>query len=287
MLTTARLLFLAVVGGMLVVTSAHAQLTNLECGDQLYGASDVGELFTLDLNDASAVMVGMLPGTGAAEIEYDILGDTLYLGVGGGERLFEVNPANGAALGVSDHLTGHLDGLEYIGSTLYGTFYNGATTQLVVVDSESGTFFSIGNTRIREPVSGLAFDPHRGILYGITGETGLLLTFDFDNGVATVIADTGLAEVGSIEFGPDGRLYGGLTASAPQHATALVVIDRTTGDFTSIGATGFSIAGLTACRAYGGIAEGVVEVPVLSPAGIAALAVLLLIAGFWVLARRP
>jgi hypothetical protein len=75
----------------------------------------------------------------------------------------------------------------------------------------------------------------------------MLVRLDLDTGAATVIGDTGLTKVGSIEFGPDGELYGGLTDIAPELATYLVRIDLETAAVTPVGATGYSITGLTGC----------------------------------------
>jgi hypothetical protein len=86
-------------------------------------------------------------------------------------------------------------------------------------------------------------------MYGITagGAPANLVTIDLGTGTATVVGPTGLDRIGSIEFGPDGNLYGGVTASGSSLATYLVRIDKATGAATPIGETGFSITGLTSC----------------------------------------
>jgi hypothetical protein len=105
------------------------------------------------------------------------------------------------------------------------------------------------------PISGLAYDIPTGTMYGVTAGSGFatLLTIDLLAGTATPIAPillpTGqpLDKIGSIEFGPDGVLYGGLTLFASVFPGHLLAIDTTTGIATVVGDTGFSVTGLTSC----------------------------------------
>ena len=74
---------------------------------------------------------------------------------------------------------GALNGLEFVGSTLYGTFIPMAgkfRRRLVRVDTLTGALTSVGLTG-QGPISGLAFDSPSGIMYGVTagGRPGLSL----------------------------------------------------------------------------------------------------------------
>ena len=136
-------------------------------------------------------------------------------------------------------------GLEYVGSTLYGTvlFGPGSASELRTLDPSTGAWTSIGLTGFG-PISGLAYDEATGVMYGITGGPGpaQLLTIDLATGTATVVGPAGF-QAGSLEFGPDGALYGGGTGSS---AGLLFRINTATGEGTSVGSTGFSsVTGLT------------------------------------------
>ncbi|MGH2690232.1 MAG: hypothetical protein ACRDKW_15710, partial [Actinomycetota bacterium] len=94
------------------------------------------------------------------------------------------------------------------------------------------------------PISGLAFDERRGILFGIEGGPAPadLLTLDLATGRATVVGSTAI-QAGSLEFGPDGNLYAGGTGS---NSGNLYRIDPATGAATFVGPTGFpDVTGLT------------------------------------------
>jgi hypothetical protein len=90
-------------------------------------------------------------------------------------------------------------------------------------------------------------------MYGVTagGVPAELVTIDLATGAAKpvgpVVDPKGniLSRIGSIEFGPDGKLYGGLTMWAPILPNNLIRIDPATGKAEPVGDTGFSITGLT------------------------------------------
>ena len=85
-------------------------------------------------------------------------------------------------------------------------------------------------------------------MYGVTaGEAPSdLVTIDLTTGAATLVGSTDLERIGSIEFGTDGYLYGGVSRNGGDLANHLVRIDIDTGAATVLFDTGFSITGLTA-----------------------------------------
>ncbi|MDJ0797106.1 MAG: hypothetical protein QNJ51_09760 [Calothrix sp. MO_167.B12] len=218
------------------------------------GSSQSGELFRIDLSTGSAELIGNMGSSLATEIEFDVQNDTLYAEeVNGGTGLHTIDPTTGASLGEVNHPFGALNGLEFVGSTLYGTFitFGGgvAPSNLVIVDTSNGNLTTVGATGLG-PITGLSVDPVTGIFYGVTAGVGFsnesqLVTIDLSTGQAEVIGGTGFNRVGSIEFAADGNLYGGISQNGSRNPNHLIQIDVTTGESTLIGNTGFSITGLT------------------------------------------
>jgi hypothetical protein len=218
----------------------------------LLGSSQFSELFSVDVTTGTASFIGAMPFGLATEIEFGGLTNRLFAEqTDGGTGLFTIDPASGAPLGVVNHAFGALNGLEFVGSTLYGTFIpmggGGFPSRLVRVDTLTGALTSVGLTG-QGPISGLAFDSSSGIMYGVTagGGPAELVTIDLLTGAATVVGATGFDHIGSIEFASDGNLYGGLTFRASQFPNHLVQIDVRSGAAAVVGDTGFSITGLTA-----------------------------------------
>jgi hypothetical protein len=87
-------------------------------------------------------------------------------------------------------------------------------------------------------------------MYGVVAGGGIssLVRIDLATGAATSVGSIGFIKVGSIEFGNDGFLYGGV-ADAFTSPGALIRINTTTGAGTLIGLAGggLRITGLTAC----------------------------------------
>jgi hypothetical protein len=226
--------------------------TPLDC-NRLLGSSQYGELFSIDVSDASTEFIGQMPAGLATEIEFDIGTDTVYAeGTDGNTALYQIDPTTGDPLGVTYHLYGALNGMEFVDSKLYATFidFSQEPSTLVTVDTTTGHLAAVGLTGFG-PISGLAFNTKTGIMYGVTagGMPADLVTINLQTGAGTVVGPTGLNRIGSIEFGPDGKLYGGLTSRADVLANHLVQIDLATGEAIPVGDTGFSITGLTSCKA--------------------------------------
>ena len=219
----------------------------------LYGSDRSGRLFTVDVNTGLGTFVGNLPTfsttdhhLGSTEIEYDNSTGRAWVQVrDGGFAIHEFDIATGAGVGslIPDGFA--FNGLEFVGSTLYGTSVGGGDPpSLKILDPATGVSTQVGVTGV-SGTPGLAYDPSTGIMYGIeranTG-TPRLLTIDLTTGAATPIGPMGV-QAGSIEFGPDGRLYAG---GAGTNAGDLFWINTSTGLATFIGSTGFSeVTGLT------------------------------------------
>ena len=216
------------------------------------------------------------------EIVYNKLTGTLYADeCDGGLQFHTIDPTTGASLGMVTHAYGALTGMEFVGTTLYATFITGPglPSDLVIVDTSTGNLTPVGPTGFG-PISGLAYDKKTGVMYGITagGGSAVLVTIDLGTGAATPVGPTGLDRIGSIEFGPDGKLYGGVTDLGSAFAYHLVRIDPTTGAATPVGDTGFSITGLAACRTG--------SVPSFSEWGVLGCTLLMAGAAFWLMRRQ-
>jgi hypothetical protein len=240
---------IAVLAALVLLAASSAQGASV-----LLGSDQFGSLFGVDVGTAVATPIGLMPGTLATEIEYSLATGTLYAEeTNGGAGLHTIDPSTGASLGTVTHPFGALNGLEFVGSVLYGTFITGPglPSDLVTVDAATGALTTIGATGFG-PISGLAFHPGSGLMYGVTagGALANLVTINLLTGAGTLVAPVCTAaacldHIGSIEFAADGMLYGGLSQNASSLANWLIQIDRTTGLATPIGDTGFSITGLT------------------------------------------
>ena len=234
---------------ILISTAAFAQEP-----PTFLGCSQFGELFSINLDGPSAALIAnMSEPLLATEIEFDVDTGTLWAEQAAiGQNLYMIDPDTGASSGFVVHSFGALNGLEFVGTTLYGTFFIGqqGSSDLVIVDTSTGGLTMIGPTGFG-PISGLAYDEISNVMYGVTaGEAPSdLVTIDLTTGAATLVGSTDLERIGSIEFGTDGYLYGGVSRNGGDLANHLVRIDIDTGAATVLFDTGFSITGLTATTA--------------------------------------
>lgn len=145
------------------------------------------------------------------------------------------------------------------GSTLYGsTAAGGVAGELWVINASTGAALTdVGPlndvTGKNYGVTGLAFDPVSGLLYGSTsGHSGTsLLAINPSTALVTVVGSYGTTgTMADIAFDASGNLYG-ISSSGGAN---LYSINISTGQATKVGASGFSVT------AGGGLA--------ISPAGV-------------------
>ena len=213
----------------------------------MYGCDRGGMLFHVDLATGAGTLVGTLPAAGT-EIEYDDVARRAWLqGTDGSFYDQEFDITTGAGIGGPISNGASFNGLEFVGLTLYGTAITGPcfTSTLRTLNPVTGASVTIGPTGLG-PIAGLAFDIGSGLMYGITGcsnGNSSLVTLDLGTGAASVVGPCGF-EAGSLEFGPDGRLYAGGVGPS---AGGFYRIDKATGAATFVGPTGFgAVTGLTA-----------------------------------------
>src|SRR5436853_4004677 len=220
----------------------------------LYGASANGELFSIDTNTGAGTLIGILPFGyfgGSTEIVFNNTTRRAWTqfspSAATAGQEFDIN--TGAGIGGPIATAGAFNGLEWVGSTLYGTVITsgGGASQLRTLDPFAGTSSLVGPTG-RGPIAGLAYDQTSGTMYGITGGNGSgggaigsLVTINLTTGGATIVGSVA-CNAGRPEFGPDGNLYAGSTDGAGN----LYRIDKTNGTATLVGRTGFNnVTGLT------------------------------------------
>jgi hypothetical protein len=129
--------------------------------------------------------------------------------------------------------------------TLYGADgYNGNLSTLYTIDTATGAATPIGP--IGYPVTGLAFDPVNGVMYGATSSTTAangLITINLDTGAGTLVGNYGLAGstwLGDITIDSSGVLYGFVEPTLGD----LYRIDKATGAATFVGDSGLSRTGI-------------------------------------------
>lgn len=187
----------------------------------------------------------------STEVVYDFSSEKLWSeGCNGDPFLYDLDLHNGDVVSSVQHDFGALTGMEFVDGVLYGTFLwsSNVPSFLVTVDLDTGAFLFLGLTGFG-PISGLAYDGH--VMWGVTAgsEDAVLVTIDLESGEATKVAPlvdehhNPVNKMGSIEFGPDGTLYGGFTdiGTFPNY---IVSIDQHTGVVTKKFDTGYSITGL-------------------------------------------
>jgi hypothetical protein len=202
-------------------------------------------LITVDTATGAGTLIGPLNAFGPVTdlaFRYD---GVLFGTTGGGTKSVINIDEFGVETLVGTHVDGAVTGLEFVGTTLYGTFIatggGSSPSQLVTVDQATGALTSIGATGFG-PIGGLAFDSATGILYGATSGTssGDLVSIDLATGAATLIGSTGLGDVAALTFGPSGVLYGGLGGNS-EGAGSLITIDPATGAGTIVGSSGYPV----------------------------------------------
>ncbi len=209
-------------------------------GDLLGSTGQIGgSLIDVDPGTGAGTLIGSLGSLGpVTEIEFRADGVLFGATGGGSANLIVIDPATGGETLVGNHgQSGATNGLEFVGATLYGSFFaSGGPAQggdglpetlLVTIDPTDASLTVIGTITGFFPVRGLAYDEAAGTMYGIgtpalappppaTAPEGLndvLFTVDLATGAPTVVGPTGQS-LGSLEFGPDGTLYAGEVLAA-------------------------------------------------------------------------
>ncbi len=226
----------------------------------IYGTGGSNNPFTFTFNpaDLSGTVLGQNDTFGpVSEIQFDPTGTFLYGTTGGGtSNLITIDPGTGVvSLIGSFSPPGRIQGLEFVGNTLYGTYFDISTisTSLVTIDIGTGnlTFLGIILTS-GDPVqviNGMAYDQPSGIMYALASpyqdDGSWLITIDLTTAFPTPIGPIGSwgeYTFRGLTFGPDELLY-----SAGLFTGGIIYsIDKVTGMPTAVGPSiiGDGVSGL-------------------------------------------
>jgi len=204
----------ALIGFLIVITFPMNSYATTPPG--FYGSDTSGNIFLFDPTTPSITPLGNT-GTlfGSTEIECTNDGTLCFSQTPDGAFLIEevfLNPPVLAGAPVVDGAA--FNGLEYVGSTLFGTSIPSGCfpSVLSTLNPVTGASVLIGPTNTGRPMSGLAFDTVNNIMFGVDGcgsaGPSNLSIVDLSTGNALLVGNTGV-RLGSLEFGPDGLLYGG------------------------------------------------------------------------------
>jgi hypothetical protein len=301
------------------VPAAHAGPVPPVVPDQLLGSTGALDNALISIDTATGAGTARFPLTTfgpVTEIEYRSDGVLFGTTGQGTSDVITIDPDTGVQTLVGTHAFGSVNGLEFVGNTLYGSFFaaqDGAPEFLVTVDQTDGSLTTVGQITDYLPVRGLAYDAATSTMYGVgtpvapppppgDGVGDELFTIDLATAATTPVGSTGF-DLGSLEFGPDGLLYaGGVFPKAPAGAgwrsgshpgqraaeglnASLIVLDTATGAGTVVGPTGFAGVSGLAFVPGGQVGPSAIEVPTLSALGLGLFAALLL-AGAWLALRR-
>jgi hypothetical protein len=217
----------------------------------LHGTDNEGRMFFINLATGAGAFLCNLPvhpDPGVTELEFDF--NTMRGVIQSRDGIFTnqiVDIFNCASFAGEVFNGWAFNGLEFVDGVLYGAAILNTCepSQFMILNPNTGATTLIGPTGMG-PISGLAWNGFHGVMYGVTGCEGvyglsLLVTIDMSTGAATVVGPTGIS-AGSLEWGPNGRLYAG---GNRRDGGNLYEIDPYTGAATLVGWTGFeSVTGL-------------------------------------------
>jgi hypothetical protein len=204
-----------------------------EPGDLLGSTGQAGgSLIDIDPVNGAGTLRAPLGSLGpVTEIEFRADGVLFGTTGQGTSNVITIDPTTGAETLVGQHDFGATNGLEFVGNTLYGSYFAAGIPpaagvpiySLVIVDQTDGSLTTIGPMDEYFPIRGLAYDEATATMYGIgvplsqppppqagepEGLSDVLFTIDLATAATTEVGPTGFF-LGALEFGPDGTLYGG------------------------------------------------------------------------------
>lgn len=210
------------------------------------GFGDGGRLLTIDPLTGIGTLIGetgvpAMPGL-AINSNGQIFGTSGYSHA----DLYQVDAASGAALRAANLDPLLVDAIAFDGDdNLYGVDFD---VNLIRINVETGDTTIIGNIGVN--ISGLAFNPMDGTLWGSTGadrflESDEIYTIDTENATPTLVGSTGLGgATPDLSFDAEGNLYG-IKGGGNNQGNNLIAINTTNGAGTIIGSIGFrSVSGL-------------------------------------------
>ncbi|RMF65683.1 MAG: DUF4394 domain-containing protein, partial [Calditrichaeota bacterium] len=212
------------------------------------GHKDGGNFLTIDPATGAGTLVGPTGLSAVPGLAINSKGE-IYGAEASNGKLYKIDASTGAATFVANTGLSFLDAIAFdADDNLYGV---DAIFNLYRIDPATGATTVVGNTG--ENITGLAFNPVNGSLWGSSGGVNSVVKdgiykIDKTNGNATLIGKTGLGgATPDIFFDENGNLFG-VKGGGGGATSTLISIDKSTGAGTVIGSVGFkSVSGL----AYG------------------------------------
>lgn len=300
-----RLTLLALTALGLSLPAVAGIPSTLEPGDLLGSTGNLGTLVEIDpATGASSTRCSLGSLGPVTEIVYGPDGTLYGTTGGGGASLITIDPDTCAETLIGQHSFGSINGLAFVGGTLYGTYFappEGGPLQgegppptfLVTLDLGTGQETVIGQLG-SAPWRGLAYDASSDQLFAaaivgpaVVGGGDTLMLVDPTDASTTLIGSVGF-EVGGMRFDDRGTLYGAVPmvdTATTGTGVELITIDLATGVGTPVGATNEdALSGLAFVPALGG-GPSPLEIPALGSIGAGALLLLLGLSGLVALRR--
>lgn len=228
------------------------------------------------------------------ELEFRADGVLFATTAGATPKLVTIRLDTGAVTEIGS-LPGPVHALEFVGDVLYGALESPSTaagvfasSRLVTIDPNSAAVTVIGELGFHL-VKGLAHDPVTARTFAVglhlEQEPGCCFsTFfavDRTTGTGSDVAEVLFEVVSGLEFGLDGRLWGGLDGSVFA-VGGFYRLDPETGQVLEYLSSNFPIVGLAVVPRQ----QNALEVPAAGPGGLLLLAIVLGSVGFVALRRR-
>ena len=171
---------------------------------------------------------------------------------GESSKLYRLDLATGKATLVGSTVPEVAD-LAFVDRQLYGVAVKpgSQTSQLLNIDTTSGETTVVGNTGFA--LTGLAYDPVRQNLYGVTAKQLISINPVTGSGRPVMTVADQKHNCGEIAFDPQGNAY--ITLISAERHKFLATCDLTTGAIRSIGDIGFP--NLASMKFYGNTLYGV------------------------------
>lgn len=225
-----------------------------------FGSGSGGDLLTIDLNSGASSVIGNTGLSAVAGLAVNSAGALFGFDTNSvNGDMYRIDAINGAARFAFSTGLLNVDALAFDSSdVLWGV--EGSSGDLVRIDTTTGVPTVIGNVGVQ--ISGLAFDPTNGILYGSAGGGPIgdannelsIYTINTSNGTATrvglsnnLVLRTQIGRsIPDIHFDVQGNLYAIIGGARSINTNSLILINKTTFEGRVIGHSGLkSVSGLT------------------------------------------
>lgn len=224
--------------GMAPVSAAPVASSPLPSG-MMVGVDITTDTFiSITLADASSSAIGLVTEDIVGGLAWDgLLGVYFGTAPGSGE-LLQIDPSTGATtvVGNTGLSLAHGCAIDPATGVLYLVHDNLSDTLLYTVDKATAAVTFVGALNFQH-IGALDFDPETGTLYGAYSwldSTGLLVTIDTTSGQASLVANT--HRINGLSFDDQGNLYATDNRMNGTSPTDLLLVDKTSGAWSTVGA---------------------------------------------------